>query len=389
MCFYRENQLFAKRNFSKLGQLEKPVAKETSLPEKQNSDEVVVEDQLSKKKKILDEKAPGLFDHLTRLSQEDVSTEATSEASSDMAIEEFKQNIIIPTPIKIQEQIAPCDLSSVVQVRLNNSPVETFQIPAFESPITQIEAPARDIFEDVQRQRILTLMNQNTLIMNSIISSQDSTQKNILRCLEELKGFKTELNETNKSQLEKIEQLKEQKKHSNNFDNNPTPNALFHHFFGSGHIYRYEIVLDSTIPSPIFRERNLIIKAKIVDILTKQPIKNQNRLVFHLSLHTWEIPSNPILRNKSGNKAIMGDTEVDVKNGEAVFDRIQINEVTSKFIHGYVAALIIPANPSNVGTSLSDSSAGDNYIDFESIKPLMLEKVVVKSKKKNNQKKHE
>lgn len=84
----------------------------------------------------------------------------------------------------------------------------------------------------------------------------------------------------------------------------------------------------------------------------------------------------------------MGDTEVDVKNGEAVFDRIQINEVTSKFIHGYVAALIIPANPSNVGTSLA-SSQGDNYIDFESIKPLMLEKVIVKSKKKNNQKKHE
>lgn len=85
----------------------------------------------------------------------------------------------------------------------------------------------------------------------------------------------------------------------------------------------------------------------------------------------------------------MGETEVDVKNGEGVFDRIQINEVTSKFIHGYVAVLIVPSNPSNVGTSLSDSASGENFIDFARIKPLMLEKVVVKSKKKNVAKKNE
>jgi hypothetical protein len=53
MCFYRENQLFAKRNFSKLAQLEKAVTKGAILPEKQSQEEVVVEDQLSKKKKIL------------------------------------------------------------------------------------------------------------------------------------------------------------------------------------------------------------------------------------------------------------------------------------------------------------------------------------------------
>jgi len=34
MCFYRENQLFAKRNFAKLAQLDKSVAGETKLPEK-------------------------------------------------------------------------------------------------------------------------------------------------------------------------------------------------------------------------------------------------------------------------------------------------------------------------------------------------------------------
>lgn len=52
MCFYRENQLFAKRNFSKLGQLEKPVANKGTLPEKQIQQEPEVEDQLVKKKKL-------------------------------------------------------------------------------------------------------------------------------------------------------------------------------------------------------------------------------------------------------------------------------------------------------------------------------------------------
>lgn len=83
----------------------------------------------------------------------------------------------------------------------------------------------------------------------------------------------------------------------------------------------------------------------------------------------------------------MGDTEVEMKNGEVIFDRLQINEVTSKFIHGHIAVLIIPSRPVNYGTSLNDHSQTEGYIDFEQVKPLLLEKVVVKSKKKKNIKK--
>lgn len=85
----------------------------------------------------------------------------------------------------------------------------------------------------------------------------------------------------------------------------------------------------------------------------------------------------------------MGETEIEVKDGEAVFERIQINEVTSKFIHGHVAMVILPTKPLNHGTSLTDHALNSNYINYEDIKPLMLEKVVVKSKKKNSAKKNE
>jgi len=83
----------------------------------------------------------------------------------------------------------------------------------------------------------------------------------------------------------------------------------------------------------------------------------------------------------------MGDTEIELKDGEASFERIQINEVTSKFIHGHVAMVILPTKPLNHGTSLNDHIQNDHYVSYEEIKPLMIEKVVVKSKKKNTIKK--
>jgi hypothetical protein len=53
MCFYRENQLFAKRNFSKLAQIEKPIPQEVSIQAKTPVKDVLPEDQLEKKKKML------------------------------------------------------------------------------------------------------------------------------------------------------------------------------------------------------------------------------------------------------------------------------------------------------------------------------------------------
>ena len=42
------------------------------------------------------------------------------------------------------------------------------------------------------------------------------------------------------------------------------------------------------------------IKVKLVNMKTKEVVKNENKILLHLGLQTWEIPSNPILRNKTG-----------------------------------------------------------------------------------------
>lgn len=71
-------------------------------------------------------------------------------------------------------------------------------------------------------------------------------------------SYRMKERESSQTPLERIEQIKEEKKHSTSFDNNPTPVMLFNHLFGERIIYRYELVLDCELPTPIFRERNLM-----------------------------------------------------------------------------------------------------------------------------------
>mmetsp|Transcript_112592 Transcript_112592/g.157913 ORF Transcript_112592/g.157913 Transcript_112592/m.157913 type:complete len:133 (-) Transcript_112592:144-542(-) len=131
----------------------------------------------------------------------------------------------------------------------------------------------------MQRQRILSLMSQNTLILNSIIASNDASTRKITNCIEDIRQFKSECMETNMSQIEKIEHMKEQKKVSKEFDPNPSAVNLFKHIFGTEQIYKYAIELDGEIPEPIFRERNLVLKLKLVDLVTGQVMENTNKVV--------------------------------------------------------------------------------------------------------------
>lgn len=120
-------------------------------------------------------------------------------------------------------------------------------------------------------------------------------------------------------------------------------------------------------------------------------------MLLQLALYTCELPPKLIIRNQTGdfsltilaeivvfykgNKILQGDDECELKNGEGVFDKIQINEVTSKFIGGCVALTVVPKRPVNFGTSL-ESLQLKNSIRIEDIKPLLISKLVVKSKKK-------
>jgi len=54
-----------------------------------------------------------------------------------------------------------------------------------------------------------------------------------------------------------MEHMKEEERANVPHDNNPVASALFNHLF-STQFYKYELVLDCELPTPIFRERNIM-----------------------------------------------------------------------------------------------------------------------------------
>lgn len=72
-----------------------------------------------------------------------------------------------------------------------------------------------------------------------------------------------------------------------------------------------------------------------------------------------------------------GFTEKDLVNGCATFEKIQIKEVTSHFRNGWVFLAVYPCTTSR-GTCLISNA---KVVPINKIKPLIIEKVVVKAKK--------
>jgi len=404
MCLSRENQLLSNLHFPSVSKMAYSSERDLCIDRRSSDDFKIDEDILVKKRKLLEDKAPGLFDYLTRLTNEENITETASSPGVDHDIDDtktFSHTIFIPTPLKNQNSIfgnsnTSTNLSNTVKMNQPKSATETpSPLVSGANVLAQLNNKgngAQDkAEEEKQRMLMLQLTSKNSMMLSSVAAQTDNLFRLAMKCMEDLKSLKGECNENQKIPLQRMEQMNDIDRANTPHDNNPSTQKLFQHLFPY-ELYKYELVLDCELPTPIFRERNIIIKAKLVDIMTKQPIINQNKVLVQVSMQTWEIPSNTILRNKTGNKAIMGETEVELKNGELMFDRIQINEVTSKFIHGHVAILITPTKPVNHGTSLTDHEQRDGYINYEHIKPLMLEKIVVKSKKKkpaNNKKKSE
>lgn len=74
-----------------------------------------------------------------------------------------------------------------------------------------------------------------------------------------------------------------------------------------------------------------------------------------------------------------GFIEKDLINGSASFEKIQIKEVTSHFRNGWIFFVVYPKcanSPNNILLS-----GNENIVNGQKIKPLILEKVIVKAKK--------
>lgn len=175
------------------------------------------------------------------------------------------------------------------------------------------------------------------------------------------------------------------KKLSKQYKNdNPSYKALANYLIGTNRIYTHELILKNKIPRLINKGKNFTIDIQLVSSIDKKIIQTHNKILLKVGLYSWQVPSTLIVNNKKGNQALTGQLEIEMVNGEAHFSSLQINEVTSKFINRVVAILILPIKPCNLGTSLSTSLdyEDEGNVAYHKVRPLLLEKIAVKSLKK-------
>eukprot|EP01016_Furgasonia_blochmanni_P013201 TRINITY_DN1668_c0_g1_i4.p1 TRINITY_DN1668_c0_g1~~TRINITY_DN1668_c0_g1_i4.p1 ORF type:complete len:597 (+),score=195.43 TRINITY_DN1668_c0_g1_i4:134-1924(+) len=162
-----------------------------------------------------------------------------------------------------------------------------------------------------------------------------------------------------------------------------TSESLLDFLYGSNCDFRYRLKLSSEFPLPLYRERNFKFTVQLED-LKGNKIENSNRIPLNIAIYSTENPPKYIDSNTSGNKILKGFVEKDLVHGSASFEKIQIKEVTSHFRNGWVFFVIFP-KVSAFG-NLVTSSTNSNVVDYTKIKPLIIDKVIVKAKKSKDSK---
>ncbi|KAL4488476.1 hypothetical protein ABPG72_013044 [Tetrahymena utriculariae] len=139
--------------------------------------------------------------------------------------------------------------------------------------------------------------------------------------------------------------------------------------------YKYELRPSEEIPYPFYRERNFSIKLQLYD-RQGNVVQNQSKIILTIALYTSENPPQVIKQNTLGNQILKGFLEKELYQGRVSFDKIQIKEVTSHYLNGWIYLIIFPKHPKEIKQQNNQGN-----IDFAEIKPLILEKIIVKAKK--------
>lgn len=376
MCFYRENQTSFKGNLRAKNSI-RPIRLQTQSS-KQPEAISTLNDHYAVKKHELDKVVPGLFDELFKLGS---LPSKSSEEQNQAIAEEFRRSADEMQSRNTVEQHHQTGLYEGAKTQPFNGNANglNLQLSSMMMMSNQIQ------MDQVLRENIFKMLTANTILLNQLSDEIDKNATKVVSCFEHTTSLRNDIKDTKisteqpKNPLCKIQETPASGKATNY---NPSSIQLFQHLCGSYNKFPYELVLDNEIPHPIFRERNIKFKISLIHAIDRKPVLDHSKIVLQITLHTWQIPSNIITRNKIGNRVIQGEIECELRNGEAIFDKLQINEVTSKFINGSVAILISPKRPNNYGTSLDVLEKEKESMTCDDIKPLMIDKVVVKSKKK-------
>jgi len=347
MCFYKDTQAAISKNnirsflFNKVAHTQKPEKfVDESIQVKREED---LKEMPHKKLHISND----LFKDLLKLSAGDINIGNSNDSTSS------EDNVAFP------------------QENLNLEVKREFEI--------ENSCPTMSPVQTHNFSEILMMMENTNKMLLGFLDSQKALEKQIEVLSKATKEHGQEMEE---SPFERLNRQSLKEKQAVRATTNPTYANLLSTFTRGRTTFPYALKLSVELPTPILREKNIRIAVQLVRTSDGSLVENHGNMLLQISLHTWELPSNTILRNKAGNKVLQGEDECELKNGQGSFDKLQIDEVTSKFINGFIGVLVTAKRPVNFGTSLESLQQKSNF-KIEDIQPLLIEKVVVKSKKKN------
>jgi len=163
----------------------------------------------------------------------------------------------------------------------------------------------------------------------------------------------------------------------NSTDSVNTDNLLTY-LYGPNPDFQYQLVLKQELSLPLYRERNFKFTVMLID-KNSNVVENTNRIPLSIGIYTSENPPKYIDSNTSGNKILKGFIEKDLVHGKATFEKIQIKEVTSHFRNGWIFFVVYPKTNTTANMVTVDGNL--KFINGQNIRPLVLEKVIVKAKK--------
>jgi hypothetical protein len=253
------------------------------------------------------------------------------------------------------------------------------------STVANHSSDDQTFMKEFQTRIMGQLFSQNKMMID-MKAKNDELQDTLAGLVEEIGSLKTII----KSNPSAIEKPSTSLQSSNPFlaqhgvcntNDTATADSLTSFLYGANTEFKYQLVLQNELSLPLYRERNFKFTACLID-MNGNVVENFNRVPLSISLYSSENPPKYIDSNTAGNKILKGFTEKDLINGQAQFDKIQIKEVTSHFRNGWVFIMVHPKisamNNSCRNVILNGSGTTINPQD---IKPLILEKIIVKAKK--------
>lgn len=257
---------------------------------------------------------------------------------------------------------------------LGSSPMEI-------RPKTEGQFSIENFFKDFQTKVFGLICTQNKML-GDLAEKNDLLQETLACLINEIGSLKKTVKLTCKEPAHAMvnpENPLQMHQVIGNSTETITVDKLVTFLYGANPDFQYSLVLKHDLPLPLYRERNFKFTVMLTD-KEGRLIENSNRIPVTIGIYSSENPPKFIDSNTAGNKILKGFIDKDIINGSVTFDKVQIKEVTSHFRNGWVFFVVYPKL---TGNTMNNPILGSNGIpvNAQKIKPLILEKVVVKAKK--------